>query len=196
MKRETTVLAGAGLCLVAALCQWMVSASGNDRVFDSVENIPANDTGLVLGTSRLLPSRRLNHFFVERIDAAARLYHAGKVKRLILSGRVDPADCYNEPEDMRRALQARDVPDRCLELDPLGFRTIESVRRAREAYGLSKVTVISQEFHNRRALFFCQHYALNAIGFNARSVAWQRSWRTLVREVLARFVAIVEVLRG
>jgi SanA protein len=193
MPREPIIIGGAALVVVVALCQWAVRSAGDHRLFDSTERIPMNETGLVLGTSRLLASRRPNPFFVQRIEAAARLYHAGKVKRLILSGRVD-ADGYSEPEDMRRDLRARDVPGDCLLLDTHGFRTIESIKQARRAFGLTRVTLVSQEFHNRRALFFCQWYGLDAVGLNADSPRWQLSWRTLLRETVARMVAVVDVM--
>jgi SanA protein len=185
---------GAGLIIVAACCQWAVSSAGDRKTFNTVNDIPPNEVGVVLGTARLLLDRRPNLFFLNRMEAAAKLYRAGKVKRLILSGRVDP-DGYNEPEDMRRDLCALDVPPECLILDPEGFRTIESIKRAREYFGLTRLTVISQEFHNRRALFFCRWYGIEAVGLNADFPGWRKSWRTALREFAARLVAVSDVLR-
>jgi SanA protein len=184
---------GAGV-FFALFCQWWIHRAGDDRVFSSLDKVPCNDVGLVLGTARTLTDGKLNRFFAYRMNAAAELYRAGKVVRLILSGSTGEGG-YSEPKEMKRAMIARGVPREALLLDAGGTRTLESVLRAKSVFGLTRFTVISQEFHNRRALFFCRHHQIDAIGFNARSVEWTGSWRTMVREVFARILAVVEILR-
>lgn len=45
------------------------------------------------------------------------------------------------------------IPDSVIVLDYAGLRTLDSVVRAREIFGQDRFTVISQRFHNERALF-------------------------------------------
>jgi SanA protein len=188
------LVAGGFAVFFALLCQWWIHRAGDDRVFSSVDKIPANEVGLVLGTARKLSDGKLNRFFAYRMNAAAELYGAGKVVRLILSGSTGEGG-YSEPKEMKREMIARGVPQEALLLDAGGTRTLDSVLRAKTVFGLNRFTVISQEFHNRRALFFCRHHQIDAIGFNAKSLEWTDCWRTMVREIFARIVAVGEILR-
>ncbi|HEY0792361.1 MAG TPA: ElyC/SanA/YdcF family protein [Chthoniobacterales bacterium] len=175
--------------VVSAWCEYVVITTGKGRLYDDLEVVPARDVGLVLGTSRLALDGRPNAYFTARMDAAAALYHAGKVRKLILSGNgVDPD--YNEPKDMKKALVGRRVPAEALVLDPEGTRTLTSVIRAQEIFGVRRFTVISQKFHNERALFLCDAFGLDAVGFNAEAVQRLPGNRTQLREVLARVRAV------
>lgn len=183
-------LGGAGAFFL--LCQWWVCVAGDGRIFARVEDLPENEVGLVLGTAKWAGKGKLNRFFSYRIDAAFRLYKSGRVQRLLLSGNgVDPGR--SEPEEMRSDLLARGVPAGVLSLDSGGIRTIDSIARAREIYGLRRLTIVSQEFHNRRALFFCRAYGIDAVGFNAEGVPTSEAPRTFLREFLARVDAVLEV---
>jgi SanA protein len=184
------ILGGTGFILL--LCNWWVSRAGGYPLSDSVSETPANDVGLLLGTAPTLANGFPNRYFVFRMDAAAQLFQAGKVKALILSGNRRN-DGYDEPAAMRKALVARGVPEEVLIEDPGGVRTRESVARAKFAFGVDRLTVISQEFHNRRALFLCRHYQIDAVALNANPVAWQRSWRLTFREFVARSIAVLNV---
>jgi SanA protein len=174
------------------LCYWWVSRAGGLPLFDSVEQIPANEVALVLGTAPVLASGLPNRYFVSRMNAAAALFHAGKAKVLLLSGNCRD-DEYNELAAMREALVARGVPKEVLLEDPAGIRTLDSVLRAKSVFGLNRLTVISQEFHNRRTLFFCKHFQINGVAFNADSVVRHHSWRLTCREFAARAVAVLNV---
>jgi SanA protein len=183
-------LSGVGLFIF--LCDWWVSRAGGFPLFDSVEQIPASEIALVLGTAPVLASGLPNRYFVSRMNAAAALFHAGKVKVLLLSGdRRD--DRYNEPLAMREALMARGVPEEVLLQDPAGVRTLDSVIRAKSVFGFCRLTVISQEFHNRRTLFFCKQFQINAVALNADPVVRGHSWRLTCREFAARAVAVLNV---
>jgi SanA protein len=183
-------MSGAGAFLL--LCQWWVCAAGNDRIFERIDNVPENEVGLVLGTTKWATKGQLNRFFSYRMDAAFRLYKSGKVRRLLLSGNgIDPGR--GEPEQMRNDLIARGVPPGALDIDNSGIRTLDSIVRAKRVYGLNKMTIISQEFHNRRALFFCSAYGIDAVGFNAEDVPLSEARRTFLREFLARIDAVLEI---
>ncbi len=148
--------------------------------------------GLLLGTSRFLVSGEPNPYFENRIEAAAALYHSGRIQVILASGDHRHAS-YNEPGAMREALLLRNVPDEAIRMDAGGVSTLESVARAKHVFGLNDVVVISQQFHNERALYIAGKYELEAIGFNAQDVGRLWGIRTVLREYLARVKAVVDL---
>ena len=149
-------------------------------------------TALVLGTSKNVATGRPNLFFRGRIETAAELYAAGKVTHLLLSGDHQSAD-YDEPLDMQQALLAKGVPASAMTLDGAGLRTLDSVVRARDVYGLKKCVVITDDFHLPRALFLAQHFGLEAVGFETESLDWGTSIKTRLREYLARVKLLLDL---
>lgn len=164
-----------------------------DYLYDSEDTIPGNRVGLVLGTAPFLRKDVANPYFQHRIAAAAKLYHARKVEYLIVSG-DNRTRWYNEPEQMRRELVAQGVPDSIIYLDYAGLRTLDSVVRARKIFGQQRFTIISQKFHNQRAVFLARSKGLHAIGFNADDVSLEQNLRTQVREWFARVKVFYDLL--
>jgi SanA protein len=183
------VFAGAALALVAfGMMLWadhVCRSAANERVFRSVETIPANDVGLVLGTGKLTSSGRPNLHFTQRINAAVELYRSGKVQHLLVSGDNHIAS-YDEPTDMMNALVAAGIPANAITCDYAGFRTLDSVVRASTVFGLKKFTIVTEEFHCPRALWIAQQHGLNAIAFAAPDLSARWSLRVKARESLAR----------
>ena len=162
------------------------------RVFTSVEGLPAREFGLLLGTTRLVKGKYRNDYFYKRIRAAVNLYRAGKIRKIIVSGDNSRTD-YNETGDMKRELVAEGVPADDVLMDYAGFRTLDSVVRARNLYGASELTVISQEFHVERAVYLADRNGIDAIGFAAEdSVVQSARVRLAVRESLARVRAVID----
>lgn len=189
------LMAGLLLLLLAAAaagCRWMVLRAGKGRLYTEIAAIPRRDAGLLLGTSEKLADGRNNLFFEYRIAAAAELYRAGRVRHLLVSGDNRRAD-YDEPSAMKAALVARGVPGSAITLDYAGFRTLDSVVRAREIFGLDRFTVISQRFHNQRALLIARRHGIDAIGYCAPDVALRYSVKTRVRETFARVRAVLDL---
>ncbi|MBO9640321.1 MAG: YdcF family protein [Siphonobacter aquaeclarae] len=178
--------------IVILSCNVWVVWSTRDQNYYFVKSLPANDVGLVLGTSKYVASGRENLFFRYRMEAAARLYREGKIKVLILSGNND-SEYYNEPRDMEQALVSLGVPANVIQHDFAGKRTYDSIVRCREVFKHKNVTVISQPFHNARALFLADQLGVEAVAFAAQDVPNGYSVRTLVREYLARPMAVVDV---
>ena len=180
----------AGLAVVAG-CELAVYNASKGRVYSNVEEIPHREVGLLLGTNPKGRRGGVNMFYNHRIDAAVALYEAGKVDRILISG-AKKGIGYDEPQAMREALVARGVPDSILILDGQGFHTIESIVRAKEVYEVDSVTVISQEFHNRRSLYMAKHKGLDAIAYNAANTTILR-WRILMflRERASRVKAVL-----
>jgi len=167
--------------------------AANGRVFRSADTVPARAVGLVLGTSKSTRHGKPNLHFNQRIASAAALYRAGKVQRLLVSGDNHIAS-YDEPNDMRDALIAAGVPAGAITCDYAGFRTLDSMVRAKEVFGLPQCTVISEEFHCPRALWIAQQRGLDTIAFAAPDVNL-KSWslRAGLREQLARSWCAVDL---
>lgn len=167
--------------------------STKGKTYCDVNLIPENKVGLLLGTSKTLGSGLPNQYFDNRISAAVQLFNAGKIKFLVISGDNSRVG-YNEPLDMKNALLAQGLPDSVIYLDYAGFRTYDSMIRMKEIFGQSSFTVISQEFHNRRAIFIGNKFNIKVIGFNARDVDAYNGFRTKVREKLARVKVFIDLL--
>ncbi|AZI42658.1 vancomycin high temperature exclusion protein [Deinococcus psychrotolerans] len=194
LLRWLLVFAAALVLLVSVVNQW-VSLSAQGRLYTSVSDIPARPVGVLLGTSKYLSGGGINPYYQYRIDAALSLYRAGKVSDLILSG--DNAHrSYDEPTTMRRDLMAGGIPAQRLHRDYAGFRTLDSVVRANKVFGQGRFTVISQRFHNERAIYLARAHGLDAIGFDARDVEGTGGARVKFREGLARVSAVMDVLFG
>lgn len=166
------VLALGALGLVVVLAAWLaersLERSSAARIVADPAALPPDladgRAGLVLGAAPIGPEGGPNRYFEYRLDAAALLWRAGKVRLLLLSGAP------GEPEAMRAGLVARGVPETALRLDDGGLRTRDSLRRARTVFGQKRLIVVSQRFHLARALFLARADGLDAWGLEARDV--------------------------
>lgn len=191
-----TALAATVLAAAAVFAaEYAVQRATDGRVYASAGEVPENRVGLLLGTSRTVRSGRPNPYFYNRVDAAAALYGAGKVAYLVVSG-DNGSKGYNEPQDMKEALVERGVPGEAIYLDYAGFRTFDSVVRMEKIFGQSRFTVISQEFHNRRAIYIARALRLDAVGYNAADVAAYEGVKTNFREKLARVKMFMDLWTG
>lgn len=156
------------------------------RIFRSVGGVPKNEVALVLGTPRKTPRGTPNLHFTQRIEAAVELYRSGKVKHLLVSG-DNHVKGYDEPSDMCEALMVAGVPTNAITCDYAGFRTLDSVVRAKTVFGLSRCTIVTEEFHCPRALWIASKHGVEAIAFAAPDLKAARwSLRVKAREILAR----------
>lgn len=186
---------GAVAAVLIVAAEIAVVRLSRGRLFDRIGELPVNRAALVLGTGQFLRNGAPNPYFYNRVRAAAALWRAGKVSVLVVSGDNSRED-YNEPEAMRDALVAEGVPAGVVYLDFAGFRTLDSVVRMREIFGQSAFTIVSQEFHNRRALVLAQAHGLDAVAFNAGEVRVGGMMRVWVRERLARVKLFVDLAFG
>lgn len=185
------ILIGVG---IVALCNIMVLSSCNDHLYNNVESIPHKRVAVLLGTNPRTKSGNMNWFYKHRIDAAVALYKQGKFDRLLISG-DNSLKTYSEPDEMKADLVEAGIPDSVIYLDFAGFSTYDSMVRAKKVFGLSEFIVISQDFHNQRAVYIARQNDIDAIGFNAKKVAF-RKWRLKMefREILARVKAVGDVM--
>ena len=193
-KRALKVGIGVGFTgvFIILLCNWWIVCSTKSQIYFDIRHLPANDVGLVLGTSRFVKNGHENLFFRYRMEATARLWKEGKVKFLILSGNND-SEYYNEPEDMQNALLKLGVPSDVMIPDYAGYRTFDSVLRCKDVFKQHHITIISQNFHNARALYIGNHEGISAVAFAAQDVPNGYSLKTLIREFMARPLAMLDV---
>ncbi len=183
------------IACVLAYANWKIPHDTESFVFDTVDSVPHQKAALVLGAARYLGDRP-NLYFTYRIQAAKELYEAGKVKVFVVSGDNSRKD-YNEAHDMRDALIEAGIPDSIIHCDYAGLRTLDSVVRMKEIFGQDSFIVVSQKFHNERAVFLAQHYGLTAYGYNAKDVGLSRFYyKTKIREVFARVKVFVDIVTG
>ncbi len=180
------------MLIIATYSYKKVSADAQQFMYNKVSNVPAYKAGLVLGTSRFLDNGTENLFFTYRINAAVELYKAGKVQYLIVSGDNSQKN-YNEAEDMHRALMEKGVPDSAIVNDYAGLRTLDSILRCKDIFGQSAFIIVSQPFHNERALYIARHHGIHAVAYNAYDIQGRYGYRTKVREVLARVKLMLDI---
>jgi SanA protein len=181
-----------GVCVALLVAgRVLISRAANGRTYTDVSLIPHRRVGLLLGCPKRVHGWS-NPFFENRIAAAAELYQHAKVDYIIASG-DNHVQFYDEPVDMKNALVEKGVPANRIYLDYAGFRTLDSIVRAKEIFGQDSVTVVSQNFHNERAIFLAQHHGIEAIGFDATDVPPAYAFKTLLREQFAKTKAVLDV---
>lgn len=166
-----------------------------DYIYSDLANLPDREVAIVLGTSPTTSRGLVNLFYKYRIEAACELFQNEKVNFFLVSGDNAKVD-YNEPQYMKDDLVECGVPEDFVVLDYAGFRTLDSMVRAKEVFGQDELIVVSQEFHNERAIFIGRSKGLDVVGFNASHPGWDVSPRLLVRELLARFVMLYDLFVG
>lgn len=174
---------------------WVVALT-NGRTYTKISKVPPRETALVLGTSPRMKSGVSNPYFTKRMDATALLYHHGKIKKIIVSG--EKSQGYDEPFAMKNYLVYQEgVPENIIIEDPKGFKTQASISNCKNIYKKNDIIIVSQGFHNLRALFYARNNNMNALGFDAQDVLSNQSYyRNQSREFFARVSAVVYYLLG
>ncbi|AZI55390.1 SanA protein [Epilithonimonas vandammei] len=184
-----------GVLLLILANVWVVALTSG-RTYNKISKVPSRDCALVLGTSPKMRSGVANPYFTARMDAVGTLYHHGKVKKIIVSG--EKSENYDEPAAMKRFLvYTEGVPENIIIEDPKGFNTHKSILRCKTVYGQKNVIIVSQGFHNLRALFFARNNGMNALGYDAQDVSKNESfYRNHTREFFARVLAVFYYVLG
>lgn len=191
----TLLILGIVSLLFTAFANYKIENSTEEFVTDKLEILPKTKVAVVLGTAPNLVSGYQNYYFTYRIEAATKLYQSGKVTHFILSGDHGRKN-YNEPEAMRQALIKNGVPENVIYLDYAGFRTLDSMIRAKEIFGQNEFIVVSQEFHNQRAVYIARQNGINAYGYNAKDVNKHAGLKTNIREYFARTKVFIDSFFG
>jgi len=177
------------LCIAIPLlmlwyCNEVITNHAKGKLFSETNLIPQKNVALVLGTSRQA-GKYMNAFYVNRMKATVELYKAKKIKYIIVSGDNGQKE-YNEPDWMRSDLMKAGVDSSHIFCDYAGFRTFDSIVRLKKVFGQQSITIISQKFHNERALFIAHKENIDAIAFNAADVHKDFQFSVLFREKFAR----------
>jgi SanA protein len=194
--KRLLLLACSGLAIVLLtvfLCDRAVTRTAKGKTYTNVEKVPYNKTGLLLGTSKYLSDGSINLYYRYRIESAAALLRHNKIKYLVISG-DNGREEYNEPEMMRADLMAAGIDSARIFLDYAGFRTFDSMVRLKKVFGQEQVTLVSQAFHNERALYIASREGIAAVGFNARDVDRHTGFRVQLREKGARVKLFLDYL--
>lgn len=163
------------------------------NIYSNINTISENKVGLVLGTSKYISDGRRNLFYIYRLEAVKALYHEGKIDYVLVSG-DNSTQQYNETDSMKNDLIASWIPEENIYWDYAGFRTLDSIVRAKEIFGQSEYTIISQKFHLERALFLAQSEGIEAIWYAAKDVPVNRAPRVWLRERLARVKMMIDIV--
>lgn len=182
------------LVSVLAANQAVVSAS-KGSIFLQASDVPVHRVALVLGTAPTVSDGRRNLYFEARLNAAAKLYKAGRVSKILVSGDNSRAT-YDEPTAMKAGLIERGVPERDVVPDFAGFRTLDSIVRAKEVFGLRDMVIITDDFHLPRALYIARHNGIEAVGYQTRSLPVSVSPKTWIREAGSRTLMFIDLALG
>jgi len=170
-----------------------ITKAGNAYSFNSIDSIPHNHCALVLGTSKYLWNGKRNLYYTNRIKAAVELYNHNKIDFIIVSGDNRNRN-YNEPITMYNDLIAAGIPSKKIILDYAGFRTLDSVVRGKEVFGQEKFTIVSQAFHNQRAVYIARKRGIEAIAFNTEDEPGEMNFKVQIREVAARMLVVFDMI--
>ncbi|MFT4663775.1 MAG: SanA protein [Polaribacter sp.] len=183
------------IALLIAVADFSIKHTAAESIYSSTEDIPYNKVGLLLGTGKFLKSGWLNLYYQYRIDAAVKLFESGKIDVILVSG-DNSREGYDEPTTFKEDLIKRGIPPGKIHLDFAGFRTLDSVVRSKVVFGQESVTIISQPFHNERAIFIANAKGIKAVGFNAKDVSLRFGLKVQLRERLARVKVLLDLLFG
>jgi len=170
-----------------------IICTAKDRIFTTLQDLPPCHFELVLGTEPVRPDGSINLHFLNRTDAATKVYLAGKAEKILISGNSNNRG-FNEVFEMKNRMLAKNIPESALVLDDNGSRTYESVRHAKEIYHIQKVILITNAFHAPRALYICKHFGIDAVAYCPEKTTFG-IWpvRYQVREYFARLKAVFDV---
>ncbi|WP_010135494.1 SanA/YdcF family protein [Ochrovirga pacifica] len=193
MKKKLAIIALLFFVLVIIIPFYIIEFKTENKVYNDVISIPKNKVGMVLGTSKKQKNGTINLYFKYRIQAVLELYKHGKIDFILVSG-DNATKYYNEPIDFKNELIKKGIPSKKIILDYAGFRTLDSVIRAQKVFGQNSFTIISQEFHNKRAVYIASLNGIQTVGFNAKDVSKKYGFKVYLREYLARTKVFVDLL--
>lgn len=178
--------------IIIVLANYTIQENAKNKVFSDTSLIQKNKVGLVLGTSKYLKNGSVNLYFKYRINATLELFNNNKIEYILISG-DNSSEGYDEPTDFKEELISNGVPEDRIFLDYAGFRTLDSVVRAKLVFGLDSFTLISQEFHNERALYLATKNGINAVAYNAKDVSNSYGIKVKIREYFARTKVFIDI---
>ena len=186
MLRRALVAGLIAVVVLVAGVRVAVWRAARGRMFD-VGSAPERPVAIVFGAA-------VNSVVLrDRVATGAALFHAHKVKHLLLTG-DNRRRSYDEPRAMRKIALDLGVPEQALVLDYAGRRTYDSCARARAIFRLDGAILVTQDFHLPRALYLCESLGLSqVVGVAADRQPYRGARWLWGREVLASVKAFVDV---
>ena len=186
---------GVALHLLVLLLNYKVKNDVKESMYDNITETPSKKVGLLLGTAKYVKGGWINLYYTHRITAAVELYKAGKIEYILISG-DNGRESYDEPTLMKEDLMAAGIPESAIYLDYAGFRTLDSLVRCKIIFGELDILVISQQFHNERAVYIARARGIQAVAYNAQDVNAKYGFKTRIREYLARTKMFLDLWFG
>ena len=165
---------------------WVLSFS-KENVAPNIESLQINEIGLVFWASvksNLEPSPVLK----ERLNVAYEAYKKGKIEKIIVSW-DNSEKYYNEPVAMEQYLIKLWVDTSDIYLDYAWFDTFDSIYRAKHVFWVTKVTLFTQDFHLKRAMYISKRLWLETYGVSTNL----ENGYSVTREILARVKAFFDI---
>lgn len=188
VKVSIAVLVLASVASIALVA--IIKHRANRYTYSYTESVPECYTGIVFGAG--IRDGKPSKYLKDRLDAGIRLYEAGKVQRLLLSG-DNGSHNYDELKVMRDYCLAKNVKAEDLFLDFAGFDTYSTLYRAKEIFEVDKAVLVSQNYHLDRAIYIGRSLGLDSYGYAADTGHYGGYRRNMIREVLATANAFLEV---
>jgi len=189
---KISILLALGIGFILGL-NYYIARSSSATIYESIDKVPHTHTALLLGTAKYLAGGYINYYYKYRIDATVKLWKAGKIDAIIVSG-DNGSVYYDEATAMYDDLKHAGIPAKYITRDYAGFRTLDSIVRAKKIFGQDGIIIVSQKFHLERALYIARAKGVKAIGFRATDFAntlWAK--RMQYREYLARVKAFLDL---
>ncbi len=167
--------------------------TSDNLIYKDINKIPKKRAALLLGTAKYVKKGKQNYFYTYRIEAAIKLWEAKKIDAIVVSG-DNGTRYYDETTTMFKDLVKKGIPAKYIAKDHAGFRTFDSVVRAKEIFDLDDYIIISQDFHLKRALYIADEKGHKAIGFAARDIKGTTAAKRMeAREFLAGIKAFLDI---
>lgn len=173
------------LLMVMIWATILLSTQG--QIYRSLEQVPPQPIAIVFGAA-VWPGGQLSTVLAERVETGVDLYHAGKVRKLLMTG-DNRFEWYNEPAAMAQYAVTQGIPIQDIVYDYAGQRTYDSCYRARHIFGIERAILVTQQYHLPRAVYTCRQIGIDVVGVAADRGAYPTGLRFVIRELPALLLA-------
>jgi SanA protein len=182
-----------GILSIAVINKYVQSQTAG-KIQKSMTEIPVEEprrVGIVFG-ARVWADGSPSHSLYDRVLTGVELYRAGRVKKLLMSG-DRKNDNYDEPAAMKKMAMQLGVPESDIVLDNDGKRTFDTCYRAREIFDVRKAILVTQDYHQPRAIYLCSSLGIDSVGITANRRTYDREDYYHLREFFSAASAWFEL---
>lgn len=173
----------AGVLLVLFIDSSMEKIYMDNLPSKNYRTAPIATVAIVPGASvyGLKPSAILT----DRLRCALYLYRSKKVKKILLSGDNGQTD-YNELKPMLLFMLNNGVRKEDVFVDHAGFRTLDTIVRAKAIYQVEDGIFVSQAFHQPRAHYIANQVGIKLYSYESDMRIYRKAQNFRLREIFAR----------